>query len=85
MTSHKLYDDSGNIVPKRNGESPQEIAKLAEQLREFRLNNDFTFRQLSGPTRISKSVLQRIEAGDQSLNARTIRKLKRFLEAARAA
>jgi transcriptional regulator with XRE-family HTH domain len=59
-----------------------ETAQLGRQLREFRLDRDLTFVKLAVLTDISKSVLQRIETGRARLHARTIRKLKRFLEAA---
>jgi transcriptional regulator with XRE-family HTH domain len=79
MTSDKLYAGSGNIIPK------DELATLAGELREFRLDQDLTYLQLSALIGISKSVLQRIECGTLNQNARTVRKLKRFLEATRAA
>lgn len=82
MTSHKLYDVRSNITK----EVAADFTKLAARLREFRLNRDLTYLQLSALIGISKSVLQRIETGTASrLHARTVRKLKRFLEASRAA
>jgi len=83
--SHKLYADTGNIIT-RKVPVPVDLAALAEELREFRLDRDLTYVQLSALTLVSKSVLQRIEKDPKiSLNARTVRKIQRFLEAAHAA
>ena len=87
LMSDKLYDATGNIT-RESTLRPEDLAdlvRLAPRLREFRLNSDLTFRKLAVLTDLSKSVLQRIEAGDTRLQARTVRKLKRFLEGARAA
>jgi len=81
-TSDKLYDGAGNITRQiLRPEELADLARLAPQLREFRLDRGLTFVKLAVLTHISKSVLQRIEQGDTRLHARTVRKLKRFLEA----
>lgn len=83
MMSAKLYDSNSNIINRETG--PANVRALAQRLLQFRLDHDYTLQHLAGLTRISKSALHRIEHGATNLNARTIRKLERFLEAARAA
>lgn len=86
MESDKLYSQQGSITPPSSPPGAERAPSLAERLREFRLDRDLTYYQLAAVCGVSKSTLQRICEGKGGLlNARTLRKLERFLEAARVA
>lgn len=82
MTSHKVYNSSVNIG------RPSKRAKrltLGQRLRNYRLQNDLTFEELSRLIQgISDSTLLRAE-NDCTLNDRNAYKIEAFLERARAA